>query len=192
MKTTKKPLICGIGINDADYQTHKTINRRLEICPFYAKWSGMINRCYNSNSLKKRSPYSKCSVSKDWLTFSNFKAWMEKQDWRGLDLDKDILVQGNKVYSAETCLFVPQHINSLFCTAKAARGNYPIGVSPTGLKKFKASCSHDGKVIHLGTFDAEAEAHRAYLKFKYNLIEKEALNQTEPLRSAMLDYIIDK
>ena len=43
-------------------------------------------------------------------------------------LDKDILIKGNKIYSQDTCIFVPKAINSLFTNRKRFRGEYPIGV----------------------------------------------------------------
>lgn len=52
------------------------------------------------------------------------KTLMEKY-WH---LDKDILVAGNKIYSPETCLFVPNRINSLLIRG-VKTGPLPLGVS---------------------------------------------------------------
>ena len=78
--------------------------------------------------------YKGCSVSEEWLRFSNFKRWMEKQDWDGKQLDKDILFEGNKVYSAETCVFVTSVVNSFTSDSGAKRGEWLIGVS-LGIKR---------------------------------------------------------
>jgi len=90
----KDRLVCGVGINDADYPTrrYKTVNGKSKLvwtCPFWRKWKDMISRCYSERELEKYPTYKGCSVCEDWLYFSRFKAWMEKQAWEGLVLDKD-------------------------------------------------------------------------------------------------------
>ena len=187
----RKP-IYGIGINDADYQTNHKINGKKVGCPFYVRWHSMIVRCYSAKSKAKYPTYIGCSVCDEWLTFSNFKEWMVKQDWEGKQIDKDILVQGNKVYSPETCLFVSSQINSLFLDKVPCRGAYPRGVSFNKPRKmFFAICSVRGKHKHIGCYTTSEEAHEAYKTFKYNLIAEIAVNQQEPLRSAMLAYRIN-
>ena len=115
MKMVKpKRLVYGVGINDADYVVQKweTIGyvngkqkqKLIWICPYYSAWKSMLKRCYSSKYQDKRPTYKGCSVSDEWLTFSVFKVWMEKQDWEGKQLDKDLLFEGNKIYSADTCV----------------------------------------------------------------------------------------
>ena len=43
-------------------------------------------------------------------------------------LDKDLLVKGNKVYNESTCVFLPKEINSVLTKSTASRGDYLIGV----------------------------------------------------------------
>lgn len=116
MKTKNKRLVYGVGNNDADYVVEKREEigyvggkrrrKLMWVCPYYQTWKDMIKRCYSTKCQEKFPTYKGCSVSADWHTFSNFKAWMEKQNWEGKQLDKDILIEGNKVYSPETCVFV--------------------------------------------------------------------------------------
>ena len=86
---------------------------------FYNKWKAMLSRCYNKKDPKYKF-YKKCSVSKEWLCFENFVReapilpgfveMMLNQDKQiTYTLDKDILQQGkdNKIYSKETCMWVP-------------------------------------------------------------------------------------
>jgi hypothetical protein len=117
---------------------------------------------------------------------------MKSQDWQDKQLDKDILVQGNKVYSPDTCIFVSPVINYLFLDCGRSKGIYPRGVCFVSKRgKFKVQCRENGKRKHLGMFDSVIDAHNAYKKFKYALIKKVALKQDdERLRQAMLDYII--
>lgn len=113
----KNKKICGVATNDAEYVTsvyEKGQKRKLTWrCPFYNVWFNMINRVYGKYKSVQHSFYEDSVVCDEWLTFSNFKAWMEKQDWKGKQLDKDILVVGNKHYSPETCVFVTGEANGL-------------------------------------------------------------------------------
>lgn len=145
-----KRLICGRGINDSNCRITRTKQgKTIWRCPYYVVWSSMLFRCYSAYELNRKPTYKDCHVCKEWLLFSNFKAWMEAQDWEGRQLDKDILGDG-KLYSPGTCCFVPQWLNSLFhpCTSKCG---LPIGVSRAG-SKFKAQLRIDGVVTYLGLF----------------------------------------
>lgn len=185
-------LVFGVGINDSDYVTSYVVNGKRGSCPFYIKWTSMIERCYSSKWHEAHPTYKGCTVCDDWLSFSWFKCWMENQDWQGKQLDKDILIQGNKIYSPGTCLFVESNINSLFIDCKANRGKYKIGVSfHKHHKKFVSKCRDgNGVSVHIGYFSNEEDAHEAYKVFKYKLIAEIAEKQTEPLRTALLNYKI--
>ena len=84
-----------------------------------------------------------------------------------VDLDKDILFKGNKVYSPETCAFVPHEINTLFVNRKACRGELPVGVYyDTEKGKYRANMAFMGRSIKLGTFDTADEAFARYKEYK--------------------------
>ena len=90
-------------------------------------------------------------------------------------LDKDLLHKGNKIYSPETCVFVPQRINTLICNRALDRGNYPIGVTfKKGLNKYNARCNVNNERIDLGVFLTEIEAFNTYKHFKESLIKEMA------------------
>jgi len=95
---------------------------------------------------------------------------MELQDWEGKELDKDILLVGNKIYSPETCRFVDHIVNSFIEDRSASRGDFMIGVSfMKRHKKFLAQCrnpfSKKGECI--GRFDDEISAHNAWKRKKH-------------------------
>lgn len=134
MKMKQKKLVRGVGINDAGYATQKfeTVSyangkrkrKKVWVCPYYRAWENMLSRCYSAKYQERQPAYIGCTVSEEWLTFSNFKAWMEKQEWEGKQLSKDLLFEGNKVYSAENCVFVTRAVNNLTTDSKASRGEW--------------------------------------------------------------------
>lgn len=186
-----RKLVSGVGINDADYMVRINVNGKFVVCKYYQVWSGMILRCYSEASFKVRPTYKECTVCDEWLVFSCFKLWMQKQDWKGNHLDKDILTQGNKIYSPDSCVFVPKEINLLLNKHQNKRGINPIGVSnyrDTG--EFLSTCSVKGKQRLLGIFKTSKEAFEVYRDYKYELIRKAALKCKEPIKSALLSYVI--
>lgn len=190
----RKPLY-GVGINDAQYFVRPPANKRSRVCPYYLAWANMITRSYSSKLQKIKPTYKGCSVVKEWLTFSIFRQWMELQDWEGKQLDKDLLVLGNKVYGPDTCIFVSGDINKLLLSCDAARGKYPQGVSfHIRVGKYISSCRFDGRNNHLGHFLTIKEAECAYLAFKSNLVrgianEKES-SENPKLKKALLGHAI--
>lgn len=188
-----RKLVYGVGVNDADYVTQKweTIGysdgkqqqKLIWICPYYSAWKSMIERCYSTKCQEKYPTYIGCSVSDEWLTFSNFKSWMEKQDWDGKQLDKDLLFEGNKVYSPETCIFVSRAVNMFTIDRGAARGEWMIGAYwNKRANKFKSQCCNPftKKQEYLGLFTCEQEAHQVWLKRKLELAYELAEIQTDP------------
>lgn len=122
------------------------------------------------------------------MKLSNFWIWAESRWEPGLQLDKDIIQPGNKVYCPEYCCFVTSNLNSLLNDMSKRRGKYPQGVCFQG--RFKASCSVDGVIQHLGYFDTPEEAHRAYVEFKVALIREVAECQTnECIRNGLQLHI---
>lgn len=165
-------LVCGVGVNDADYVVKPTVDGRQKWCPYYQTWCDMLKRCYSERYQQRYPTYIGCSVAKEWHLFSNFKSWMITQDWQGKALDKDLIRPGNRVYSPDTCVFVDQSINKLLIDSAAARGVYPIGVSfDKPLKKFVAKLRINGKQKHLGCFTNPVDAHFAYVNAKVDHVE---------------------
>lgn len=177
-----RKLVYGVGINDAGYSVRPTVNDKKIMCPFYRVWSNMIERCYSDSFQRNRPTYIGCTVCDDWLTFSNFKSWMQKQGWQGMQIDKDILIKGNRIYSPSTCVFVSQITNAFTLDSKSIRGECPIGVSLfKRVNKFIASCSNPftGKGDHLGYFNDEDSAHQAWKRRKHELACQLAELQTD-------------
>lgn len=193
----KNKLVYGVGINDANYTVSikeeapkvngKRNQKLIWKCPFYSRWKDMLNRCYNKSYLERQPSYNGCSVCEDWLTFSNFKSWMEQQDWEGKSLDKDLLVYQNKLYSPETCVFIDQRLNTFLIKCDKRRGDYPLGVSyRTNPKRvnplkhpYKAQIRNRGKNISIGHYLTPEEAHQAWQKAKIKQAQDLAASQTD-------------
>ena len=124
LKNPYHPSVYGIGfIGEGSY---KTIENYI-MTAHYKKWIGVLKRAYTNTKY-----YKDVTVCEEWHNFQNFAEWFEEnynpETMQGWQLDKDILIKGNKIYSPETCCFVPAEINSLFTRTNSKRGKYPIGV----------------------------------------------------------------
>ena len=185
----KNQMVYGVGINDADYVTDHRIDGKRVVCPYYNTWKSMLMRCYGKKYQEHYPTYKGCSVCPDWLYFMNFRKWMIRQDWEGKQLDKDLLVRGNKVYSEDTCVFVDAMTN-LFTTDRGrSRGNYPLGVCMDKRDgKFQARCCNPftKKQENLGYFTCEHQAHLAWKDRKHILACQLADLQTDPRVAAAL------
>ena len=169
------PSVHGVGIIGAKYPA--TVNGVLT--KEYILWHSMLVRCYSDTSKKKNPTYEGCKCSENFKSYEYFYEWCQKQigfankDWH---LDKDLLVKGNKIYSEDSCVFIPVEINSLLVKRENMRGKYLIGVYWCNTKKvFVAQVSKNkGKSEYLGLFNTEIEAFNAYKKAKENFIKEQA------------------
>ena len=182
----KTRLVYGVGINDADYPTQPRVDGKRVICYYYSIWKGVLQRCYCKKTQYKHASYKDCKIHKDWLHFSKFRSWMQLQDWKGKDLDKDLLSKGEKIYSPETCAFVDRRVNSFITDRFANKGEYPVGVrykkTVKGPNRFESRCNNPFTKIteSLGTFPCPNQAHEAWRKRKHELACQLADLQTDP------------
>jgi hypothetical protein len=163
----------------------------------YAAWNGMLSRCYSEVYQNKQPTYKNCIVDVRWHNFQNFAKWFDENyyeiDNQRMHLDKDILLKGNKLYSPETCLFVPQSINSLFTKSNSSRGNLPVGVAwHKTHEKYIAQCSNtikgcNSKIIHLGYYNTPEEAFQSYKTYKELLIKQTAEEYKDTIPDKLYD-----
>lgn len=166
----------------------------------YDVWRKMIERCYSSKYHDRQPTYIGCEVYHGWLNFQNFALWFEKNYYNIGDeqicLDKDILCKGNKIYSPDTCVFVPQTINNLFTKRDNSRGNYPVGVYyDKSMEKYKAQCNINIKKKFLGYYNTPEEAFQVYKNFKEQYIKEVAEEYKnvipQKLYNAMVNYEVE-
>ena len=145
----------------------------------YDLWKSMLRRCYSDKYQKKQPTYEGCQVSDKFKSYEYFYEWCNSQIGfgnSGWHLDKDLLTKGNKVYSEDSCVFIPSEVNLVLTKRTASRGEYLIGVCWN--KKASAFVArvnkNKGKPEHLGSFNTELEAFNAYKKAKENFIKEQA------------------
>lgn len=162
-----RKLVHGVGVNDAWYMPHIEVNGKRFRSKAYVNWAAMIRRIYDPIFHKSRQTYIGATIEKDWLYFSNFEKWHDKNYKEGFVLDKDIKVINNKHYGPDTCLYIPVRINTLLINCESSRGVYPIGCCYckfTG--RYIAQIKIDGKNKKIGRFDTPEDAQSAYKKAK--------------------------
>lgn len=164
----------GVGILDVDYDVAPAGG---DLCPFYSRWRSVLMRCYYPEHHRKHPSYIKCTVCSEWMRLSKFKKWMQSQNWQGMDLDKDIIKYGNKVYCPEYCRFVTPETNG-WASGTVGRGSLPIGITMSG-KKYHAQCNLNGVTLSLGDFHSFSQASAAYLEVKMLDFERVIAVQTD-------------
>lgn len=179
----KKRPYYGVGILDADYPVAGKSGK----CPYYYRWMNLLSRCYSPAYLKTHPSYVGCHICDEWLRFSNFKNWMQKQDWEGKQLDKDILGDG-KLYSPDTCVFVSSALNKFMLSREAGRGSCLLGVSKES-GSYVTYIRKNGKSVYLGFSHDELTAHKLWQKEKSEIATAIVLDNPslpEALKGALL------
>ena len=175
VKDPYSPSVFGVGILGTKYPSKVNGVHTKE----YTLWCSMLQRCYSEAFKKKQPTYDVCEVSNNFKSYEYFYEWCHKQigfGTEGWHLDKDLLVKGNKLYSEETCIFIPKDINLLLVKREALRGTHPIGVC--WHKRDKAFIAQVGKnkgvSEYLGHFKTEIEAFNAYKIAKEAFVKEQA------------------
>ena len=196
VKDPYSPSVFGVGITGTKYQpTINGVNTKE-----YGLWCNMLRRCYSDSFKKKQPTYEGCEVGDKFKSYEYFYEWchiqigLANKDWH---LDKDLLIKGNKVYSENTCVFLPHEINQILVKRTASRGEHLIGVNWDKTNKaFKARVNKNkGKSEHLGLFKTEIEAFNAYKTAKESFVKEQAnkfKSQIDPRAyEALMNYKVE-
>lgn len=191
-------LVFGVGVSNAGkHRRTILINGKKTSTREYSLWTNMLQRCYNLKFQQKWPSYIGCTVSENFKDFQFFAEWCNNQIGFNCDkphIEKDILFKGNKLYSEDTCVFVPAKLNTLILKSNASRGEFPIGVSwHKQHLKYKASCrSSENKLVHLGYFENQTDAFIAYKLYKESLVkhlaEKYKYDIENRVYNALINY----
>lgn len=175
-----------IGVGEYNSKDHKVA---------YAKWRAMLQRCINPMADKSTESYVECEVCNEWMNFQNFAKWYYENEYHcnnePLCVDKDILIHGNKIYSPDTCILVPQRINLLFIKELKRRGDLPIGVQKHTNGGYTSLLStYEGKK-YLGYFYDTNLAFATYKKAKEKYIKEVADSYKNIIPQKVYEAIIN-
>lgn len=187
VKNNFYPSVCGVGyLGTSEVSIKRKINKS------YAYWRGMLVRCYDEKYKKKKPSYKDCVVCDEWHNYSNFKKWFDENYYtveeETMTLDKDILINNNKVYSPNTCIFVPLSINDLFSKGNRSERNKHLGIIGVTVKNGKYFCTV-GK--NHRSFSTKEDAFLEYKKYKENRIMNVANKYKNKIPSNIYNILIN-
>jgi len=129
----------------------------------------MLARCYGGG----HPTYLDCEVDERWWNYQVFAAWFYDNYVEGFHLDKDLLVEGNRIYSPETCLFVTPQLNTLFW-----KGGHGVRRRRGG--SFRAVIKLKGQKVKIGTYKTVQHAARVYRATKVKEVRRQAMLKSTP------------
>lgn len=174
--------VCGVGfLGEGNYDSK-------EYKMFRILWNSMINRCYGKNKA-----YENSHICEEWFNFQNFAEWCVKNYRDGWELDKDLL-SNEKIYSPNTCCFVPRKLNIQIRNNFCGEGYIYNKIN----KNYRVNFYIDGKMKNIGSYKTIKEAKMQYIKYKvielYKILSewKNIIDNHlwEKLKEKIEDYII--
>lgn len=167
-------LVIGVGINDVRGQcSYQNYEGAYQKKTFYTAWRNMLERCYGTKKEQQKPTNISYSMDPCWHRLSVFKVWFDEHYIEGYELDKNLL-ESNKVYSSEYCVFVPPWLNKLFTKSVKVQGKYPLGVSWNVSKgKYMANIIINGNKLFLGYHTTPEQAAESYQRaVEFNILQR--------------------
>lgn len=195
------PSAHGVGITGKKYTpTYKDQFGKRKTRAEYSIWNDMLRRCYSQKRIVKQPTYKGCTVSENFKHYEYFYEWCNNQIGFGKEcweLDKDLLVKGNKLYSEDVCVFLPKELNLLLIKSNRLRGETPIGVSYHKVSEvFSAQMNRrEEGTLHIGYYKTPEEAFYAYKEAKEAFIKEQTLKWKDEIDprayKALMSYQVD-
>ncbi len=186
---SKRKLVHDHGVNDADYVVNPKINGKRTPCPAYSLWRSVVQRCCDIEFKNKNIAYRNVLLCEEWRYFMAFREWWLKFYKEGYDIDKDLLSSAGKIYSPNTCLFVPEWLN-LFIKDSTNMPDHDKGVFyEKDRNKFKATLKHLDKTLNIGRYDTAAAASEAVIKAKIFIAESRKA-EIESVREGLFSVVL--
>ena len=160
-------------------------------------YHGLKQRVNPSGVKQKASPlYTGCTS--EFSDFQDFSEWCQTQVGYNSDfhLDKDLLIKGNKVYSKDTCVFLPQEINKLLTKRQRFRGSLPIGLTwEKNHTSIRLGFTRGNERVHCGSYQSVEVAFAVHKKMKEDWIKQQAekwKSQIDPRTyNALMNYQVE-
>lgn len=127
-KDNTAPTICGVAcVGEGPHKPSEGTRGKQYIFPTYTLWNAMIHRVYDPKChVRDNGVYEGCSVDPIWLNYQTFCETIVNvpgyQEWADYQvgvspvqyaLDKDKKLDGNRIYSPDTCMFITVSENTL-------------------------------------------------------------------------------
>lgn len=187
-KLLKHRLVCGVGYNDGKYRVKIKGKNTKE----YDLWSKMIYRCYYDKTHEVNKRYKDCTISENFKSYSYFYEWCQNQigfNKKGFELDKDLCFKWNKIYSEDTCFFIPKELNICLSGCTKTKGDYPTGVSKRKSGRYVAHAMINGKSKSISYHDSIEDAFYAYKKEKEAEIKRLAVKYKDEIDERIFNSI---
>lgn len=162
------------------------------------RYENIYSRCYRKCYKKDHPAYDGVTMCDEWKDDKDsFYSWFKENYYEvgeeQMDVDKDILVKGNMVYSPDTCIIVPHSINGLIAQLAEPKLNPDTGTYGIVLSWADGMTNKRYKV-DLGEFDTPEEAKQRYAECKTSLIRTKARVYkeliSEKLYAALMSYTV--
>lgn len=181
--------VYGVGIAGEAFSSSESTT------PAYLSWRGILARCYSSKTKERQPSYKDATISEDWLKYPNFREWYlaEKGDANiVLEVDKDLLGMGTKVYSKETCLLLPKKINVFLITIPVFGCTSIVKYSQTKHKYFIIINDKSGNEAFKNTYyDTYREAFSALAAYKEGVMKALADEYKDVLSEKAYNAVIN-
>jgi hypothetical protein len=143
-------------------------------------WGAIVSRCTAGGHAQRSRPTYKGCVN-EFEDFQHFADWAtiqvgyagQESSGKYWPIDKELLRKGNKIYSPEHCVFLPQEVNATLVNRKRSNTGLPLGVFyDPRYGTYCGRCSVEGKPVHCGTFGTAEAAFAAYKRFKEDRVKE--------------------
>lgn len=163
----------------------------------YSIWLAMVRRCCSESYQKENPAYKGCKLAKEFLFFSEFKAWYQNQIGyeQGFDIDKDLLADNVKEYHPKKCVLIPNEINKALIKNNSKNKKLPTGVSKGKSGLFESRIVINKKLNVIGGFETIDDAFQAYKQAKeahIKVLANKYKDQIDPRAyEALMNYRVE-
>lgn len=183
VKNGYQPSVCGVGIVGEGIAASTKESK---------SWRSMLNRCYGIKN--RQASYLGCTTAEEWHLLPNYADWCQtvvgfkNQGW---ELDKDLLIPSNKVYSSETCIFLPKRINTSITGYASGEGIKGVHYSPQ-TKHYSVAYFNQEEARETGrSFKDEEAAWDFYRVNRFNRLKFELIIHAKDLDPRALSRLLE-